>query len=209
MNTNQNQSISLWAKESSTQSVKQYIDGTSAEFPYFSFKSLFPYQGLPSSEFCFIRDVKKQFPHFRFSFKHVGGWKLRRDSFQNNVTADILAAADLLGGKLKSDSGAYMSGLEQDDIFVPLLDGGVTVYVRIVEHGVTNNLRGYQGTFIWGTLAYRALTTFLGFDWSQRRLAGEEQIPQPKQVWDLVDGLITTEHARSCFLAAWATRKRP
>jgi hypothetical protein len=209
MNANQNQSIKLWTKESPTPSVKQYIDGTSAEFPYFSFESLFPYQGLASSKFRFIRDVKEQFPYFRFSFKHAGGWKLRRDRFQNNVTADILAAADLLGGKPKSESSAYMSGLEQDDIFIPLLDGGVTVYVRIVEHGVTCNLSGYQGTFIWGTQAYRALTTFLGFDWSPRRLSGEMQMPQARQVWDTVDGLLSTDHAKECFSLACGNRKRP
>jgi hypothetical protein len=208
MNANQNQSIKLWTKESPTPSVKQYIDGTSAEFPYFLFESAFPYQGLASSEFRFIRDVKKQFPYFRFSFNHTGGWKLRRDRFQNNVTADVLAAADFLGGKMKSDSFAYMSGLEGDDIFIPLLDGGVTAYVRIVEHGVTNNLSGYQGTFIWGTLAYRALTAFLGFEWSPRRLTGEERVPQMKQVWDVVDGLLATDHAKKCFSLARGYRSR-
>jgi hypothetical protein len=212
MKANEKQPVELWTIGAPSPSVKTYIDGIRSEFSLnYSFKSSFPYSGLASKKFRFVRDAKEQFFYFPFPFKNAGCWKLRQDGFQNNLTADVLAAVDLLGGNSKSNSFAYMapSGLEGDNIVIPLLDGGVTVYLRIVEHSVTNNVRGYQGTFIWGPHAYRVLTMFLGFDWSPRRLTGEERIPQPRQIWDVVDSLLASDHARACFSAAWANRTRP
>jgi hypothetical protein len=74
---------------------------------------------------------------------------------------------------------------------VGLLDGGVGVEVVFWEHDRTNRVHACQRTTVRGPRAYRVLTEFLGFDWSNRILFGEEVRPSHgeiiKQVSELLD----------------------
>jgi hypothetical protein len=75
-------------------------------------------------------------------------------------------------------------------VWVALLDGGVGVEVAVWESQHTNKPKARQRTTIRGPRAYRALLELLGFDWINRRLAGEEMTPSHVEITTMVNDLL-------------------
>jgi hypothetical protein len=126
-------------------------------------------------------------------------WEPRRQGILSSLTADLLAAAQALGGRLHvrvspgSPGGFHAEG---GDVWVELLDGGVGVEVEISEHQTTNRVHAAQRTTILGAGAFRALTRTLGFDHVRRRLPGEAYRPDLATVDRNCSDLLA-KHARA------------
>ena len=117
-----------------------------------------------------------------------------KDRIVNNLTADLLAAADHLGAESESEResgnpGGF--GLDTAHVWVPVLDGGVGVEFHQGQDEWTNRMEGWQQTTIRGPRAYRVLLEFLGFKWIPRRLPGEEVRPNHQEIVKLVETLLS------------------
>lgn len=129
----------------------------------------------------------------RFEGKGPGCWTMRADRELNDLTADLLAAADALGGKLEKESSSSSPGgigVDSGTVWVAFLDGGVGVEVVLCEDEYTNRVKALQRTTIRGPRAYRALLELLGFDWINRRLTGETTTPSHRELIQLVNDLL-------------------
>ena len=184
----------LWTLESPTPSVARYLDAHRGEFDTESVESEYPYAGPTSGRFRQLKTIDPYEGYERFEGLGVGCWTLKSDGILNSLTADLLAAADLMGGKSSSDSVSAFPGgigIDTSKVWVSLLDGGVGVDVHLSEHEITNRVSGRQRTTIRGPKAYRALLEFLGFSWSNRKLFGELKAPNHGEVSSQVDKMIT------------------
>ena len=184
---------SLWTHESPTPSVDRYIDLHFGEFPTDFIKSSYPYSGKAIDAFrrCSAKDERRGFD--MFPGLGEGCWVPRRDAILNGLTADLLAAADLLqGGTSSSRTSAMPCGIGMDSgrVWVGLLDGGVGVELHVSEHERTNRVRGSQRTTIRGAMAYRVLLEFLGFDYSPRKLYCESVRTSQSEVRATIDKLL-------------------
>jgi len=156
-------------------------------------KSEYPYQGLASTAFRRVTTIPRHEGYDRFEGKGTGCWGLRRDSMINPLTADLLAAADAIGGQtVYASSSALPGGIGADagEVWVPLLDGGVGVEVVVWESETTNRVFARQRTTIRGPHAYRALAELLGFSWLTRRLPEEMAAPSREQHIALMNTLL-------------------
>jgi hypothetical protein len=171
----------LWKPENPPRSVDKYMSAFMGEFSQVEdLESDFPYEGKASSTFRQIRTPEQNKWFTRFEGLGEGCWVPKRDSILNNLTADLLAAAEFLGGEMHTQgSSALPGGIGADGRFIwmKLLDGGVGVEVLVSEHEYTNRVSGFQRTTIRGAKAYRALCEFLGFDSPSRKLPGEGSVP--------------------------------
>ena len=190
---------SLWNQKSLTPSVSKYFAAYRGEFDTDWIESNYPYQGPPSDAFRRLTKINSYEGFGRFEGKGIGCWGLRGDRTLNPLTADLLAAADALGGKLESESSSeYPRGMGADSakMWVALLDGGVGVEVVLWEHEYTNRVHARQRTTIRGPRAYRSLLEFLGFKWTNRKLPGEEVYSSHGEIVKLVNDLLV-ERGRS------------
>ena len=186
----------LWRQESPTPSVRKYFDTYQGEFDTQEINSDYPYEGKASRYFRQVLGMDEYEAARRFEGKGNGCWALRSDRILNNLTADVLAAAEALGGKLATKSASGMPGgigAEVGTVWVALLDGGVGVEVTLYEHETTNRMRAYQRTTIRGPRAYRALLELLGCHWIKRRLQGESATPSHEELTQLVNDLLAKE----------------
>jgi hypothetical protein len=189
MNNAEYKPTTLWLHDTATPSVRLYISAHRGEFPTGSIESGYPYDGPASSCFRRLTRINPYECYDRFEGLGIGCWTIKRDSILNDLTADLLAAADFLQGRMKSDSVSAAPGgigAESSKIWVSFLDGGVGVEVLLCEHERTNRVQGTQRTTIRGPKAYRALLELLGFAWINRKLEGETTAPKHEEIKDLV-----------------------
>lgn len=186
---------SLWTHESPTPSVKRYLSLHRGEFDTDLIESGFPYSGKASGRFRrFIPESEWTFFDM-FKGRGEGCWVLRRDGILNDLSADLLAAADYLKGSSSSSSISGMPGgigVESGKVWVGLLDGGVGVELHVSEHERTNRVSGSQRTTIRGPMAYRVLLEFLGFDYSSRKLYCETKAPSRSEIQATIGKLLST-----------------
>ena len=181
----------LWTQNSLTPSVRKYIDAFGGEFSAEFMESEFPYRGRSSDAFRRITKVDPSEHDERFEGRGHGCWALKRDHILNPLTADLLAAADVMGGKAETDSAStFRSHVEWGKVWVSFLDGGVGVEVVLSEHETTNRVHASQHTTIRGPRAYRTLLEFLGFDWIKRRLQWENATPSHEEIREQVGQLL-------------------
>jgi len=193
MSTATHRPRSLWTAESRTPSVSKYFRAYRGEFSTDGIESDFPYQGPASGAFRRLTQINPKEGFDRFADKGIGCWGLRRDSTLNPLTADLLAAADVLGGELESkfsSAGPGGIGADASEVWVGLLDGGVGVEVVLSEHEYTNRVHARQRTTIRGPRAYRALLELLGFRWTNRKLPGETLFLSHGEIVELVNHLL-------------------
>ena len=197
MNTTVYRPTTLWLHEAATPSVGEYIRAHRGEFCTDWMESRYPYQGPPSASFRRLTRIPPWETYDRFEAHGIGCWTLKRDSILNDLTADLLAAADFLRGAVQangSSAGPGGIGLDRSKVWVAFLDGGIGVEVQLYEHQSTNRVSGTQRTTIRGAKAYRALLELLGFDWINRKLEGEVKKPDRAEILQLVeDALIPTK----------------
>lgn len=182
----------LWSQKSPIPSVSEYFDSYMGEFNTDWINSKYPYGGKASAAFRQVIKMDDYEASQRFESKGKGCWALRSDEILNNLTADLLAAAETLGGKLEAESSSSMPGgigADSGSVWLALLDGGVGVEVILWEHQFTNRVSARQRTTIRGPKAYRSLLELLGFDWINRKLPGEQVKPNHEEFRQLVNDL--------------------
>lgn len=183
----------LWSQTSPTPSVVAYFGTHRGEFNTRWIQSGYPHKGKASASFRLVTKIDEWDDTERFEGKGNGCWALRPDRGLNTMTADLLAAADTLGGQSETKSySAAPGGMGADSgtVWVALLDGGVGVDVALRQHQSTNRLQVRQHTTIRGPRAYRALLELLGFDWIKRKLTGEQVKPNHEEFIQLVNELL-------------------
>jgi hypothetical protein len=125
----------------------------------------------------------------KFRSEPDGGWTLRGDHISNNLTADLIAAAERLSYRVAIQRNPGMPGgigAEGATVWIPLLAGGMGVKFTQYEHQYTNRVHASQKTRIIGPLAFRVLLQFLRFDPPKRRLKGEMRVPSRQEIAALV-----------------------
>ena len=183
----------LWSQNLPSPSVSRYFNTYKGEFYTDEIESNYPYTGKPSWAFRQVLKMDDYETSQRFEGKGDGCWALQSDRILNNLTADLLAAADALGSNPETESLSSMPmgiGAEYGTVWVALLDGGVGVKVVLCENEYTNRMEARQRTTIRGPRAYRALLELLGFDWINRKLTGEQVTPRHEEIIDLVNALL-------------------
>lgn len=188
---------SLWQPKSPSPGISEYIESFGGEFYDKGFESHYPYNGKASAVFRRMVKIEEFEASERFEGKGTGCWALREDSILNDMTADLIAAAEILGGILSAHGGSSFPGgigAESSTIWVDVLDGGVGVKVVMWEHECTNQVDARQRTTIRGPKAYRALLELLGFDWINRRLPGEAVTPSHREIINIVNDLLAKSH---------------
>lgn len=183
----------LWCQQSPTISVSRYFRSFRGEFEFDSIESNYPYNGKASALFRRVTQMSDFEASERFDGRGVGCWAPRSDRILNPMTADLLAAADTLVGKLERTSSSSLPGgicADSRTLWVGFLDGGVGVDVSVWEHEYTNRVKARQRTTVRGPTAYRALLELLGFDWINRRLPGEKATPRHDEIKTLVNDLL-------------------
>ncbi len=188
----------LWTQENPTPSVAAYFDAHDGEFDTSEVESKYPYHGPASYWLRRLVKFKPDLGFHRFKGRGVGCWGAISDKILSGLTADLLAAADLLGGAQVAGSvsgppGGF--GMDQHEVWVPLLDGGVGVEVQIMQDEYTNKVQGRQATTIRGFRAYRVLLELLGTDCTNRRLVGEKNAPTRQELQRTVDELLKKTQA--------------
>lgn len=172
----------LWTPDDPPPGVRAYIRAH-YEFDWNLISSDYPYEGVrwsdrfKSSPRCDRYGIPKP------TLGH--GWRPRRDHILNNLTADLIAAAELLGvGAEIETAGGWPGGLGAEGVVVsiPLLDGELSVAFTMSEHQTTNRVHAWQVTLVTGPLALRALVELLGFSPPGRRLRGEARAPGQKSI---------------------------
>lgn len=171
----------LWTQDSPSPTVQEYIDAYMGEFDTDYIESAYPYSGKASAKFRRVTKMSEWESTLRFEGRGPGVWTIHDDHSLNDLTADLLAAGDLLSGVVELDSSSASpggTGVDSSEIWIPLMDGGVGAKVRLSEDQWTNRVRITHRTTIRGPRAYRALLEVLGFDWRYRKLYGEESAPK-------------------------------
>ena len=184
--------IELWNRDNIPRSINEYLYSFRGEFSDEAVESDYPYNGVSTTFFRQLLKIQpnNHFHRFQGIANGIGCWTLRTNHILNNLTADLLAAAELLGGTFKTHSSSSSPGgigADSSDIWVSLLDGGIGVEVLAWEHETTNRVHASQATTIRGSKAYRALLELLGLKWINRKLPGEDVIPSHKEYIKLVD----------------------
>jgi hypothetical protein len=196
--------IAPWSADALPTAIARYLRAFQGEFDVREVASELPYCGPPSAQFRRSQHDGERIARFhRFATRRrTVFWEPRRHAILNPLTADLLAAAQALGGRLHargSSAGPFGFHAGGCDVWVELLDGGVGVEVEITEHQTTNLVHAAQRTTILGAAAFRALTRTLGFEHVRRRLPGEAVRPD----------LATVDRNCNDLLAAHARAESP
>jgi hypothetical protein len=189
----------LWTHTAPTRGVERYLSAHRGEFRLRGMKSRSPYSGDAVRSFRELREVNPYEGYHRFAKgAGEGCWMLIKDKIRNNLTADLLAAAEALSGQVATNAtygpaGGY--GVDTGEVWVGLLDGGVGVEVHVGQDDETGRPEGWQRTTIRGPKAYRCLLELLGFDWIDEKLNGEEYAPTRGEILEEVNRLLTRRKA--------------
>ncbi|MDC0299724.1 hypothetical protein OAM00_02970 [Verrucomicrobia bacterium] len=146
-------------------SVSDYLDAFDGEFDDSVVESDYPYRGSASNVFQYRKEMVSESSPLN---KICNCWVLKDEYALNSLTADILAAAELMGGVQTHEfSPESPAGVHSNlcRIEIALLDGGVDLVLKLWEDEATNKMQAEQRTTIRGTRAFCALLDFLGFDW--------------------------------------------
>jgi hypothetical protein len=161
-------------------------------------KSRFPYSGDAVRSFRELREINPYEGYHRFAKGAAEGcWTLIKDKIRNNLTADLLAAAEVLFGQVATNAtygpaGGY--GVDTGEVWVGLLDGGVGVEVHVGQDDETGRPEGWQRTTIRGPKTYRCLLELLGFNFINEKLTGESLTPSHREIIDMVIDLLAKSH---------------
>jgi hypothetical protein len=171
-----------WSPKRMPDAVARYERAFSWELDTSFLRSGLPYSGCVRARLRRRAAVPKGPGFHRFAQLHdwVGLWEPRRHTPVCPLTADLLATAHALGGRLcfrHSPGGPGGYHAEVHEVWIALHDGGVGVEVRLCEHPTTNRVRAAQRATIRGNAAFRAVTRAMGFDHLARRLPGEASPP--------------------------------
>lgn len=184
----------LWRRESLLTSVQSYLAAFKSEFDTTVIDSGFPYrQRHAAMDFRRITKMNAWEASERFEDKEKGCWGLDDDDIVNGITADLLAAAELLGGRIENRrlSGSPCGiGCDTTALWISLLDGGVGVLVSLGQDEETNEMEAHQRTTIRGARAYRALLELLGYAWIPGQLEDEDVKPSHEEVQRWVQNLL-------------------
>ena len=190
-------SIDWWPQEDS--SVTQSYIWAHNEFEPYRIRTGRPYTGEAWAK------------HF-ISIPRSDAWKVRNDHIENGLTADLLAAVEILELSCadESEGGSPGGNAEGMSAFLPLLDGGVFVDFTQYEQYDTNVVHARQATIVFGAMALRFLLDFLRFEPPQARLKGERQVPKPSEIRTLLRQQKdpTTAEGQAMDNALWANFKR-
>ena len=179
----------LWNQKNLSPSIQNYFDAYMGEFNTDCVDSNYPYSAKISEKFRRITKIEGYEEDIRFEGKGTGCWTLRNDHELNSLTADLMACADLLGGLIEKKSSSSLPrgiGADSDKLWISFLDGGVGVHVLIWEHEFTNRVYAKQKTTIRGPIAFRTLCCFLGFEWINRKIYGEEKRTEKKEIFEFI-----------------------
>jgi hypothetical protein len=172
-----------WSSCEMPEAVRRYVRPYRIEFDTTELDSELPYSGPASAVLrrstCRSAD-RSGFHRFANLKEWDALWEPRSHAPLSAITADLLATAHALGGRLcyrNSPGGPGGFHVEGDDVWIALLDGGIGVEVELYEHQTTNRVSARQRTTIRGSATYRAVTRAMGFDHVHRRLPGETALP--------------------------------
>jgi len=175
-----NRPLVLWDPESPPAAVDTYMEFHGCEYEPSDFSSEYPYEGPASKRFRIITSRWEQHQELWLVEKGERYWVPRSDGILNSLTADLLAAAELLGGRPNTGSVGSMPGgmgASTDRMWIPLMGGGIGITLSVAEDLYTNEEIMYHDTIILGSMAYRALLAVLGFEWIDRLLLDEKRKP--------------------------------
>lgn len=183
MTSAQPHTVAPWDPKCPPEIVRRYIRAFEGEFDTEYLSCGMPYGGPVSARFRRSKTSASDRSGFhRFTNQHPTViWEPRSHRIINPLTADLLAAAQALGGMVSlrgSAAGPFGIHAAGRDIWVGLLDGGVGVEVTVWERQTTNRVGAAQRTTILGVSALRLLTRSLGFEHLPRRLHGEHARPE-------------------------------
>lgn len=182
MTSRQPQIVAPWNTQNPPEAVSCYTNPFELEFSVEDLCSEVPYRGPVSGKFrrSATSELDRSGFH-RFTNRHPTViWEPRSHQIINPLTADLLAAAEALGGELHrrgSPAGPFGIHASGTDVWIGLCDGGVGVEVNVWESETTNRVFARQRTTIHGAAAFRMLTRALGFDHMPRKLHGENARP--------------------------------
>ena len=190
MNESEKHPETLWSPKELPVSVDAYFSAHRGEFSLRHVKSKYPYGSDAWKKLRALPEINPYEGYHRFEGRGEGCWEPVRDKIRNPLTADLLATAELVSGKTRR-TGTHGApggiGIDQSEVWVGFLDGGVGVEVHIGEDEETNRPEGWQRTTIRGPLAFRCLVEFLGFDWISEPLANEDAVPSQEDVRRLIN----------------------
>ena len=185
----------LWQHGSIPQSIESYGAAFSGEIDFF-IDSGYPYQGPASRRFKQIKSKPTESGQTP-SDEPLGEWALKNDRAPNSLTADLLAAAEALGGNTDLGGISCLGGADSSWLRMELLDGEVYVEVSLSEHPNTNRVRADQTTKLRGSRCYRVMLELLGFDQPPIKLPGEQAVPKIEDIAEEVSELLVA-HAIRC-----------
>lgn len=185
----------LWDPERPPFAVNKYYNTFQGETMPWCTETSYPYAG-PASV-VFRRATPEEYDDFNGSrvLFTEGTWTIKNRSKLGDPTADLFAAAELLGARTtsKGESSGPAGGFSQGTAYSSLLDGLLFAAVDIQENQWTNKLTFHQDILIGGPWVYRALLELLGFDTPRYRLPTERRRPSAAEVSALVDRLLRGE----------------
>jgi hypothetical protein len=190
----------LWSQEGPPDSVNEYFDAYMGEFGTDWIESGYPYKGPAEAVFLELSESDLKDGFDRFQGQGIGCWVLRNNDTLNDLTADLLAAAELLGGELWTDGSSAApggTGVDAGAVWLKLLDGGVGAEVVLCEADRTNEVEASQVTTVRGARAFRCVVELLGFDPSIEVLPGETKAASREDITQLVDELLNRRRAVS------------
>ena len=141
--------------------------------------------------------LRSDFPYSEVSWRQrfekasgVALWKVRGNHPRDSLSLDLIAAAERATSTNSTTStGAAFGGggASSNEIWIPMLDGGVYLEFTLVEDQLTNALTGYQTTIVGGSKCFRYLLRALRFLPINRRIADEVSMPRFEEIEKLLE----------------------
>jgi hypothetical protein len=185
----------LWDPERPPVAVEKYYNTFQGETMPWCTETFYPYAGTASVLFRRARPEEYERFNQRMHLFGEDTWTLECYARRDDPTADLFAAAELLGAETSSrgsnsgPGGGYYQGVAH----FHLLDGLVFAAVDIQEDQWDNSLTFDQHILISGPWVYRAVLELLGFDTPRTLLPTERRRPSAAEVRELVDRLLRGE----------------
>jgi hypothetical protein len=176
----------LWEHDNLSGGIEAYINAH-WEFDPGLIESGYPYNGVKWSN---LFESTPKLDQWGVPDATLGSaWKPQYDGIHNGLTADLIAAAEILseGGEIERSSAMPGGiGAGGPTIQIPFLDGGLFVKFKQWEDDITNEFRASQTTLIEGALAFRVILELLGFEGPRGILENEKEHPDAGEVRRIV-----------------------